>query len=115
MGEDLSAPGGFNTSRGMTVIGVTITERQLRAGLSAMNDTPLFTHGDVRNRLARAGVPVCAKRPGGMFTYDTDNPASRCADRLLQAEKKAGRVRFIGNGYWERLAQPPATQPPEHP
>ena len=77
-----------------TVQGVGVTAEQRAAGIAAM--TGSFTKNDVRNALIRAGVPVDMPH--------ADYIADRAADRLCQAERKAGRIRAINNKNWERVA-----------
>jgi len=65
---------------------VGITAEQRDAGIAAMHGR--FRAWDVRGALTRAGVPYEA--------------LDRAADRLLQAERRAGRIRAINNRNWER-------------
>jgi hypothetical protein len=67
----------------MKVGGVTITDDQRAAAIGAMVGT--FGFGSILSALGCAGVP-----------YDA---AYRGADRLLQQERKAGRIRFE-RGKW---------------
>ena len=69
-----------------TVKGENISAEQRDAGLAAMRGR--FNAWNVRGALSRAGVE------------NTD----RAADRLMQAERKAGRIRAVDNRNWERLA-----------
>jgi hypothetical protein len=70
----------------MKVYGVEITEEQIAAGIAAMAGD--FTILKVQIALQRAGVP----RDGAV--------ASRAADRLLQRERKAGRIVAVNNRNW---------------
>lgn len=74
------------------VQGRAITAEQRDAGIAAMRGT--FRAHDVRFALARAGVE---DEPGKEWA----GTVSRAADRLMQAERKAGRVRAINNKVWE--------------
>jgi hypothetical protein len=68
------------------VCGETITLEQIEAGLAAMRGR--FNAWHVRGSLSHAGV------------VNTD----RAADRLMQAERKAGRIRAVDNRNWEKIA-----------
>lgn len=70
----------------MRVHGVEITREQIEAGMAAM--VGQFRAHDVRVAMSRAGVK------------ETD----RAADRLMQFERKAGRIRAVNNKVWERCA-----------
>lgn len=71
--------------------GYPITFAQ-RAACFAVMQRPTFTTHDTERALLDAGVP------------DTDYTAGRAADRLRQAERKAGRIRPAkGRGNWERV------------
>lgn len=76
----------------MTVYGVEVTDEQQAAGVAAMSGS--FTMMDVLGALAQAGVP--ARR----------GVAARAADRLLQRERKAGRIRAVNNKNWQAVAEP---------
>jgi hypothetical protein len=73
----------------MTVDGHEIAACQIQAGLSAIGGR--FTLHTIKSALVRAGVPIGA--------------AERVADRLLQRERRAGRIRYSGGvgGYWSRV------------
>lgn len=73
----------------MRVLGHTITDEQIAAGLAAMKGR--FRAHDVRRAMAKAGVK------------ETD----RAADRLMQSERKAGRIRAVNNKLWEAAALEP--------
>lgn len=78
-----------------TVHGFNVTVAQRDAGLAAMQGT--FTGNDVGRALVNAGVEDL---PGQSYTV------GRAADRMLQAERKAGRIRVAkgkGRGAWERV------------
>lgn len=77
----------------MKVYGVEITEEQIAAGVAAMTGT--FSAHTVSRALSLAGV----KSPSSI-SYVVE----RTADRLLQRERKAGRIRAINNRTWERVA-----------
>ena len=71
-----------------TVQGIGITAAQRDAGLAAMVGD--FSKNNVASAMCRAGVPW-------------DNwVADRAADRLLQTEKKAGRIYTISNRAWRK-------------
>jgi hypothetical protein len=72
----------------MKVQGQEITEAQIRAGLNAMGGR--FTFRNVVAAMIRAGVDHAI--------------SDRAADRLLQAERRAGRIRFRDNGTWTRVS-----------
>jgi hypothetical protein len=74
----------------MRVYGVEVTEDQLRAGVAAMIGE--FRMSDVLNALTAAGVSY----PRGV--------AGRAADRLLQRERKAGRIVAVNNKLWRATA-----------
>jgi len=67
------------------VAGIPVTAEQRDAGIAAMRGQ--FKAWDVRGALSRAGVPFEA--------------LDRGADRLLQAERRAGRIRAVNNRNWE--------------
>lgn len=69
----------------MRVYGKEVTQEQIAAGLAAM--TGEFTVSDVEDALERAGCE-----------YEM-----RAADRLLQKERKAGRIKFGPDGKWRTL------------
>ena len=72
----------------MKSYGIEITEEQVAAGLAVMARP--FKAMELEGALRRAGVPEEA------------NP-SRVADKLLQRERKAGRIRFTSNR-WEPVS-----------
>ena len=74
-----------------TVQGRPITVAQRDAGLAAMAGT--FRAGKIASAMARAGV---IDLPGQSYT------AERAADRLIQFERKAGRIRFHA-GLWSKV------------
>lgn len=74
----------------MIVKGFEVSEEQLEAGRSAM--TGRFRIGDIKRALILAGVSP------------HDWIAEGAADRLLQKERKAGRVRAVNNKLWEAIA-----------
>lgn len=78
-------------SAAYTVKGVAITAEQRDAGVAAMKGR--FTKNEVRHALILAGVPVSMPHETWL--------ADRAADRLMQAERKAGRIRAINNKNWE--------------
>ncbi|QPQ55553.1 hypothetical protein IC614_02830 [Allosphingosinicella flava] len=85
----------------MKAEGYTFTEEQVNSGLAAM--TGQFRASDIENALEQAGVPRSHHldgRWGGLGV-----PCMRGADRLLQRERKAGRITHLGNGIWERISQ----------
>lgn len=74
------------TAPAFTVQGHPVTAEQRDAGLAAMRGR--FARGMVAGALLDAGVPFSV-------TY-------RAADRLLQSERRAGRIRVVkGRGCWE--------------
>lgn len=75
----------------MKTYGVEITAEQLAAGRAAMTGT--FRMHDVTAALARAGVPA---RP--------DYLAGRTADKLLQRERRAGRIKVNPDNKREWIA-----------
>jgi hypothetical protein len=77
-----------------SVQGVPITAAQRDAGIAAMMGQ--FKASDVRRALRLAGVPDRTEA----YSYLIE----RVADRLMQAERKAGRIRAINNKTWERVA-----------
>lgn len=72
----------------MKVFGCEITKEQLERGIARM--TGDFGKNDIAGALARAGVPTAKWI------------ADRAADRLLQAERKAGRIYAINNRTWRK-------------
>jgi DNA primase len=72
------------------VQGRAITVEQCDAGIAAMRGT--FRADAVRRALERAGVE---DEPGRQWTVE------RAANRLMQVERKAGRIRAINNKVWE--------------
>lgn len=76
--------------KGLTVIvqGTTVTEEQQRAARAAMIGE--FTAADVRHALAMAGI-----RSTG-----TDYLNERVADRIMQKERRAGRIEAVTNKLW---------------
>jgi hypothetical protein len=74
----------------MNIYGVKISEEQINAAVRSMRGT--FTMVDVIHALCRAGV--AAEGP----------VAARAADRLLQRERKAGRIRCNPNNKRQWLA-----------
>lgn len=74
-----------------TVYGVPITIRQRDAALAAMTEE--FPAYAVDRALVGAGVP--------WFVPGSNQPCvSEAANRLLQFERKAGRIRYIGKSKW---------------
>ncbi|HYB97560.1 MAG TPA: hypothetical protein VEC57_00305 [Candidatus Limnocylindrales bacterium] len=82
----------------MTQNGVIITPEQEAAILEAM--VGVFTFNDVRAAATRAGI--------GAFGMGVRYASpSRVADRLLQRERRAGRVRFLGQREgWVKIEKP---------
>jgi hypothetical protein len=70
----------------MKVYGIEITTAQRDAGRAAMRGE--FRMTQVVDALMCAGVP------------DGNFVAARAADRLLQSERKAGRIRAVNNKLW---------------
>lgn len=69
----------------MRVEGVEIAEETIQKALNAQRDRKApFTFYALTAALWEAGVPK--------------HPAYRCADRVLQRERKAGRMRFVRIG-----------------
>lgn len=81
----------------MKVQGVEITEEQLQAGMAVMVG-PRFTSHDVRVALSRVGVAE--------GTRPADYLLERVADRLMQRERKRGRIRAVTNKLWESTSDP---------
>lgn len=75
----------------MIVQGFAVTDEQQKAGIAAMAGE--FTASNVRRALVLAGVPA-----GPDYTLE------RVADRLMQRERRAGRIRAINNKTWAALA-----------
>lgn len=77
-----------------TVQGFGVTLDQRAAALKAM--TGRFRARDIARVLTKAGV---TDAPGQTYTLE------RVVDRLLQSERKAGRIRTTTpRGMWERVA-----------
>lgn len=73
----------------MKVKGVEITEQQLAAMLQAMGER--FRAADVMAAAEAAGV-------------QKGEVAMRAADRLLQKQRKAGKIKIIASGpYWSSV------------
>lgn len=66
----------------MKTAGYEVSDEQISAGIAAM--TEKFRASDVVTALVRAGVPYSIEKERYL--------ASRCADKLLQRERKAGRI-----------------------
>lgn len=75
----------------MKVYGYDVTQEQIKAGLAAMAGQ--FRMTEVVGAMMRAGVP------------DRGAIAGRAADRLLQKERKAGRIRAVNNKLWEAIPE----------
>lgn len=88
------------TSIAFTVCGVGITARQRDVGLAAMRGR--FRAMDVAGALLKAGVPQRDPRVYWPRPASAEYIPERAADRLLQAKRKAGRIRPITNRLWER-------------
>jgi hypothetical protein len=73
-----------------TVLGVGITAEQRDAALAVMHQP--FVAMQVEGAFMRAGVP----RAEGI--------AMRAADRLIQSERKAGRIKFRAGQWWPTSA-----------
>lgn len=74
----------------MRVGGVEITEQQVTAMLEAMGER------------FRASDLIAAAEAAGVIAKD--GVAMRAADRLLQRERKAQRIRIIESGpYWSKV------------
>ena len=81
----------------MKVLGHEITDEQIAAGLAVMSGH--FRLITVVGSLVRAGVPA------------DGYVANRAANRLLQRERKAGRIEVAGPGVWTRgVSTPPETK-----
>lgn len=76
----------------MKVHGITITEEQIAAGLAAMRPSELgwFDQWAVVRGLRQAGA-------------DRFLDGEEAANRLLQRERRAGRIKHIGGGKWQRV------------
>lgn len=82
----------------MNVHGVDITDAQIIACMAAMKGS--FTAGDVEKAAIAAGVPAQAVPPG---RYSAEPVAMRLVDRLLQQERRRGRIAFKA-GRWSVAA-----------
>ena len=82
----------------MKVHGVEITSAQLDACLQSM--TGSFTAAEVMATAIAAGVVEAVVPPGG---YKAELVAMRVVDRLLQQQRRAGRIAFRA-GRWQSLA-----------
>ena len=75
----------------MKIYGIEITEVQIEACLKRMRSHGEFMAGDIAahvvDRIADANSSV------------RENVAYRLADRLIQRERKAGRIKYDGK-YW---------------
>ena len=89
-------------AREMRVYGVLVPTEALdavRAWMQAKSE--LFTASEVTVQMIAAGVPrhlATMRRNGEPVAY-------RAADRLIQAERKAGRIAYT-SGFWFRKVQP---------
>lgn len=81
----------------MNVYGVEITEAQVSSCMAVMQGS--FTAGEVEKAAIAAGVPALAVPPGG---YTAALVAMRLVDRLLQKQKRQGRIAFKA-GRWAVL------------
>lgn len=83
----------------MIIHGNTITEEQERAALARMTSSFLFS--DIEKALIAAGVPEM-QRVG----VSNKHIAGRAADRLIQRERKEGRIKLGPKAQWHPV--PPA-------
>ncbi len=72
----------------MKIEGEVVTEAQIDAGLAAMSKDG-FTAKDVEMAMLAAGCSEAA--------------AYRGSDRLLQRERRAGRIKFVRGTGWVRM------------
>ena len=82
----------------MNVYGIKITKEQIHAGLLAIRGE--FASNDIERALADAGVPRSIKNT--YAPYIDNQVLHRAADRLLQRERKKGRIAFAG-GVWTEV------------
>ncbi len=80
----------------MKVYGTVITDEQLEAGRKAMRGR--FTMADIIDALMAAGVPEMDR------SLSMQLVAHRAAEQIFDGERKAGKIRHIGGGAWERGA-----------
>lgn len=78
----------------MNVHGIEISDLQITACLAAMKGS--FVAGDITKVAIAHGVPEMVIPPGRFFR---ELVANRVADRLLQQQKRLGRIEFKG-GKW---------------
>ncbi len=76
----------------MNVYGSPVTQAQVEAIKSAMSGE--FTLAELMQAAANTGL-----------TYRV---YYRAIDRLLQRERRAGRIHYKGNGQWSEIATPEA-------
>jgi hypothetical protein len=79
----------------MKTYGVEITPTQITVGLSAMRGR--FAMADVVAALVSAGVPVMRNA-----AFTPEYVAARTADKLLQRERRAGRIKTdpLNKKFW---------------
>lgn len=75
----------------MKVQGTEISEDIIEQALAALPSGNSFIAIELITRLLRLGVPA------------ENDVAMRCADRVLQRERKAGRIEF-GDSYWRFIS-----------
>ena len=71
----------------MNVRGIEITQEQIDVAVSRMKSVE-FSFFEIVKLLEKAGVP------------GADGVSDRAADRLIQRERKAGNVRYIGKSWF---------------
>ena len=85
----------------MTVFGYPISEEEKRQMLDAMKEKwSMFT---IEVAARRAGVGLDGDGPSPLIKdgYNPGDVQHRAADRLLQQERKAGRITYDGR-YWKK-------------
>jgi len=84
----------------MTVEGYDLPEAIESAVLAEIRRRSGFKASEIVGLLRRSGVPTNSVRP----EFHPAGPADRVADRLLQRERRAGRIRFE-KGLWHRVPE----------
>lgn len=85
----------------MNIYGHQVTPEQ-DAAMTARMAAGRFRAFDITRAAELAGVPIAIRLPNRHFP---ENAAHRASDRLIQRERKAGKIRLIGKGPdWEPTA-----------
>lgn len=75
----------------MKIQGVEISEAQEAGALTFMRSGAMFKAADVESAFIRLGV------------QNVDGVPMRAADRLIQRERKAGRIKLVKTAWWQAV------------